>query len=219
MMAISDGVVIGVVLGLIFTAVCYYLYNRQSQLERKVGLMENILLDLKVTTEQTLLSATEPQEPMSTNEELTSYREAIANGASESVSPRPPSPVQSGETREVSVEQASRTRTPPGSVHIEREQTTISNNYESMTYKELQQLAKQRGISGLRNVSKAQVIEALRNYDNGGTGSTIPLTNWNQDSSETQSTSVDKLESAHDDASGLAPLDSTEPEKEFVSSD
>ena len=60
MAAISDAVVIGIVLGLVFGAVCYYLFSRMTQLERKVGLMENILLDLKVTTEQTLLSVTEP---------------------------------------------------------------------------------------------------------------------------------------------------------------
>ena len=56
MVGISDAVVIGIVLGLVFAAVSYYLYSRVIQLEKKVGLMENILLDLKVTTEQTLLA-------------------------------------------------------------------------------------------------------------------------------------------------------------------
>ena len=56
MVGISDAVVIGIVLGLVFAAVSYYLYSRVLQLEKKVGLMENILLDLKVTTEQTLLA-------------------------------------------------------------------------------------------------------------------------------------------------------------------
>ena len=56
MVGISDSVVIGIVLGLVFAAVSYYLYSRVIQLEKKVGLMENILLDLKVTTEQTLLA-------------------------------------------------------------------------------------------------------------------------------------------------------------------
>lgn len=36
-----------------------------------------------------------------------------------------------------------------------------------MTYKELTALAKQRGLSGLRNASKAQVVDALRRNDNG----------------------------------------------------
>ena len=213
MMAISDGVVIGVVLGLVFTAVCYYLYNRQAQLERKVGLMENILLDLKVTTEQTLLSATEPREPAPSSEEL-SYRE---------VAPSRPAPL--GETREIAVEQPSRVRTPPASVQVEREdeqhsssQGSASTNYDDMTYKQLQQLAKQRGISGLRNVSKAQVIEALTKYDNGGgTGAPVPLTSWKEEEGE-MGTSIEELTSAQDQVTGLAPLESA-PEASLVSSE
>ena len=215
MMPISDGVVIGVVLGLVFTAVCYYLYNRQAQLERKVGLMENILLDLKVTTEQTLLSATEPREPAPSSEEGTYYESR-------------PAPVsqESGETREIAVEQPSRVRTPPASVQVEREDEHVSasnstsTNYDDMTYKQLQQLAKQRGISGLRNVSKAQVIEALTKYDSGGgTGAPVPLTSWKEDEGE-MGTSIEALTSAQDQTSGLSPIDATSlPEASLVSSD
>ncbi len=212
-MAISDGVVIGVVLGLIFTAVCYYLYNRQAQLERKVGLMENILLDLKVTTEQTLLSATEPREPEPSSEGGMTYRESA---------PSRPAPE---ETREIAVEQPSRVRTPPASVQVEREeeqqssvQGSTSASYDDMTYKQLQQLAKQRGISGLRNVSKAQVIEALTKYDtSGGAGAPVPLTSWKEDEGE-MGTSIEALTSAQDQGTGLAPLESL-PEASLVSSD
>jgi hypothetical protein len=216
MMAISDGVVIGVVLGLVFTAVCYYLYNRQAQLERKVGLMENILLDLKVTTEQTLLSATEPREPEPSSGSTISYESR-------------PAPVsqESGETREIAVEQPSRVRTPPASVQVEREeeqqssvQGSTSASYDDMTYKQLQQLAKQRGISGLRNVSKAQVIEALAKYDSGGgTGAPVPLTSWKEEEGE-MGTSIEALSSAQDQTSGLTPIDATSlPEASLVSSD
>jgi hypothetical protein len=214
MMAISDGVVIGVVLGLVFTAVCYYLYNRQAQLERKVGLMENILLDLKVTTEQTLLSATEPREHEQHSDEVMPYREAA---------PTRPVP-ESGETREIAVEQPSRVRTPPASVQVEREeeqqssvQGSASGSYDDMTYKQLQQLAKQRGISGLRNVSKAQVMEALTKYDNGGgTGAPVPLTSWKEEGE--MGTSIEALTSAQDQTTGLAPLE-TVTETSLVSSD
>ena len=218
MTAISDGVVIGVVLGLVFTAVCYYLYNRQAQLERKVGLMENILLDLKVTTEQTLLSATEPREPAPNSEEVKYYNSG-------------PAPImgfqEGGETREIAVEQPSRVRTPPASVQVEREeeqqssvQGSTSASYDDMTYKQLQQLAKQRGISGLRNVSKAQVIEALAKYDSGsGTGAPVPLTTWKEEEGE-MGTSIEALTSAQDQSTGLAPIDATTlPEASFVSSD
>lgn len=215
MMAISDGIVIGIVLGLVFTAVCYYLYNRQAQLERKVGLMENILLDLKVTTEQTLLSATEPREPAPRSDEAPSpYREVVS---------APPASTE--ETREIAVDQVPRARTPPASVIVEREGSVTAPplsqdgtiNYDDMKYKELQQLAKQRGISGMRNVSKAEVIEALRKHDSSGS-SPVPLTNWKQGEGE-MGTSIEALGSAHDDASGLASLDSSMPEASLVGSD
>jgi len=50
MSPVSHADVIGIVFFLILGAVSYYFYSRVSQLERKVGLMENILFDLKVTT-------------------------------------------------------------------------------------------------------------------------------------------------------------------------
>lgn len=209
MTAISDAVVIGVVLGLVFAAVGYYLYSRQTQLERKISLMENILLELKVTTEQTLLSST------STNYE---------DDSSEQTQDQPQAPPQihnqneevmdSGknvETREIIVEQPPRTQT--------EKAVSVSTNYESMTYKELLQIARQRGIPGLRTMSKAQVIEALRNNDNPG-AATIPLSSWS-------STPIDQLASAQDGTNSiLATLDLDSeieapeaPEASLVSSD
>jgi hypothetical protein len=185
MNAISDGVVIGVVLGLIFAAVSYYLYSRIGQLERKVGVMENILLDLKVTTEQTLLSATEPAEPHDHSSHSGQYQsfedesrtfptpaEEADTQDSEVRSPsppsasapsppsRPPSPQRAVETREMFVSEVPRARAPSSTVQVEREKVQV--NYEAMTYKELRVLAQQKGVSGLRTMSKAQVIDALK---------------------------------------------------------
>lgn len=136
---ISDGVVIGVVLGLIFAAVSYYLYSRIGQLERKVGLMENILLDLKVTTEQTLMAATEP--PPRTEMNTTEY---MFTGPFE--------PTESEQVSEA-----------PKPV----EKTSVSVNYEAMTYKELKALAKTKAITGVQHFSKAQLIDAIRRHDSG----------------------------------------------------
>jgi len=138
---ISDGVVIGVVLGLIFAAVSYYLYSRIGQLERKVGLMENILLDLKVTTEQTLMAATEPPHPMA-EMNTTEYQ---FTGPFES---------------STEVEQVSEAPKPA-------EKTSVSVNYEAMTYKELKALAKTKAITGVQHFSKAQLIDAIRRHDSG----------------------------------------------------
>jgi len=150
----SDGVVIGIVLGLIFAAVSYYLYSRIGQLERKVGLMENILLDLKVTTEQALMSATEPERsvPAPRNE----FVPTALSGEE----------VQSEEdSRDVQVEKPTRSNSTKQRVQVER--SSLSANYEAMTYKELVQVAKQKNISGTRNLSKSQVIDMIRRHDSG----------------------------------------------------
>ena len=150
---LSDVVIIGIVLGLIFAAVSYYLYSRVGQLERKVGLMENILLDLKVTTEQALISATEPEnmQPLPRNE---------------FVSTSPPEEVEvSEEMREVNIEKSTRSTSTKQRVQVDR--SSVSVNFEAMTYKELVQLAKQKNISGTRNLSKSQVIDMIRRHDSG----------------------------------------------------
>jgi len=146
---VSDGVLIGVVLGLIFAAVSYYLYSRISQLERKVGLMENILLDLKVTTEQVLMTATEMPTGLTSNEPEQEHEHESDDE----------------ESKNVVVEAGQRVKSSPKNVKVER--SSVSVNYESMTYKELVQYAKQKGVSGTRNLSKAQVIDMLRRHDSG----------------------------------------------------
>ena len=148
----SDGVVIGIVLGLVFAAVSYYLYSRIGQLERKVGLMENILLDLKVTTEQALISATEPEQVQQRNVFV----------------PTPMTEEESQPTedeRTVNVEKPS--RTPVSKQRVQVERSSVGANYEAMTYKELVQVAKQKNISGTRNLSKSQVIDMIRRHDSG----------------------------------------------------
>lgn len=242
MNAISDGVVIGVVLGLVFAAVSYYLYSRVGQLERKVGLMENILLDLKVTTEQTLLSATEPPEPteqiynvnhystMNTqeNQDQEQVRPRTPQGQSvqetqltqeaDTVTQSPPT-TNSAETREMFVSEAPRVRTPSSTVQVEREKTPVHVNYEAMTYKELRTLAQQKGVSGLRTMSKAQVIDALRGNPSRQEQQS-ELTNWTSGTvnfnEDGQGTSLDNLGSAQSDsAAGLEEV--AEPELSLVS--
>ena len=155
---ISDAIVIGVVLGLVFAAIAYYLYSRNTQLERKVGLMENILLDLKVTTEQALISATEAPEGSSapshhwnsSEQQRDEYIPASEEGA-----------------KQVNVETPRTSKPSAQTVVVERERES-SPNYEAMTYKQLMAVAKEKGVTGTRNVSKAHLIELIRNNDAGG---------------------------------------------------
>jgi hypothetical protein len=230
MMAVSDGVVIGIVLGLVFAAVSYYLHTRLTQLEKKVGYMEGILLDLKVTTEQAILSASEPSGAYAGNDLADGGVHVTSLSGEENES----------ETRHIELSETPRIRTPtPAQTPFlqqsqEQEQapsstgTSVSVNYESMTYKELQQLARQRNISGIRNLSKAQVIEIIRSHDNGTAvapsaapaPAPVPLTSWKTDTEE-QGTNLEQLTSmdSHVHSNGLSDiqdLGSDEPEMTLV---
>jgi hypothetical protein len=241
MTAISDAVVIGVVLGLVFAAVSYYLFSRISQLERKVSFMETILLELKVTTEQTLLSATEPPEAVAapTANDLNTYNEVVEQtvrssdqGHGEIKQIRPFATVEDSgtsfqpmesETRELVVESAPRARTPQQSVQVERDSSrqSVSENFEAMTYKELQAYAREHNISGIRNLSKKEVIDIIRRRISGGaaTGpaaSSSPdvtdLSSWKQSSvQESESNSAFQPLQDTDDLGAMVGSDETQP--------
>lgn len=229
-MAVSDGVVIGIVLGLVFAAVSYYLHTRMTQLEKKVGYMEGILLDLKVTTEQAILSASEPHEhrfgQMTTSESNVDH--VPASDAQQTYEGNQDSTVPTSVQEHNEQPSRIRSPTPEHGASSQTGTASVSNNYEAMTYKELQQLARQRNITGLRNLSKAQVIEIIRAHDNGTASPSthaapIPLTSWKSDEG-VQGTSIEHLSSAGlGDSSGLASIDETnnqgEPEMTLVGSE
>lgn len=240
-MAFTDATVVGITLLMLLGAVAYYFYHRMDMLERKLGLMENILLDLKVATEQTLLASSDPPErdvgprtglysELSEMQEERQYKPSTPRSSTDETGVFP---VSNEGARELFVDTQPRARTPPQSVQVSREERStpaVSVNYEAMTYKELTALAKQRGLSGLRNASKAQIIDAIRRNDNGE----APLQlsdNQSVVSGGTNLRTLDlssfvsqqpsqELQSAEAEIGALAPLDgATEPvDDSFVSS-
>lgn len=54
MNTLSDSLLVGILITLVFGAICFYLYSRITQTEKRVNLLENLLLDLKLTTEAQL---------------------------------------------------------------------------------------------------------------------------------------------------------------------
>jgi len=223
MTPVSDAVVIGIVLGLVFAAVSYYLYSRMTQLERKVGLMENILLDLKVTTEQTLMavdsSGSSNMNSGPSYEEMSAYHNAMMNNENQELSldnddsEELKSSNESGDVRDIFLEQTSRGRTSSPNIQLERdtnEKPNVTVNYEAMTYKELTALAKQYGIGGLRNLSKAQVIDALKRRDGTSTSTKqTELSSWTTNTVNfTDSTENTELEAVQEKSlDTVAPLD------------
>jgi len=138
--AVSDAIIIGSVLMMVFGALFYYLYSRVLHNEKRMSVMENILLDIKMATD-TVFSM--PQDHIH-SEPLQEINEYVPVAATATVTPT----VDEAPTQEP-VEQ----------------KTVVSINYESMNIKELQQEARNRSIPGVSGLRRKELIEQLRKSD------------------------------------------------------
>lgn len=206
---LNDAVVIGVILCLLFAAVSYYLYSRVVQLEKKVGYMENILLDFKTTFEQTLTDFTTESPTLSGSADATRTAPLTESGAAvtEDEEEFVPASAQE-EVRHVQVETA-RSRTPVAStpVQIVREEKApvVSANYEANTYKELLQIAKQKGVTGGTHMTKSELIAAIRRKDAGQPVKEAPAT-WTafmDSQGQAQGTPLSQIQTSDDSEEGV----------------
>lgn len=175
MTCLSDTLTIVFVVVLLLSSIILYLYTRLQQNEQKVGLLESILLDLKMSAE--IQSYTElPAEVEPTKNATDSYtpyeEETPADKEQVEVDINSLS-ISLLSSTDVQEEDASEYK--PFDA-VEGDQiTSVLIAYDSMTLKELQTLAKSRGITGAGTMKKGAVIEALKTSDRslkpGSTGS------------------------------------------------
>ena len=193
MNSLSDTLTMGIVLALVFGSLLFYLYSRLLQVEKRMGLTENILLDLKMATENTLLAMGSGMMDHDHSHEQAERVEAISG----------PEPVPSQEVEEIHEEDfyknilagtpadvpavqedaedaaaavlkeiqltdtTSRSDKALPSVNV----TKVEPNYESMSLKELKSLAKTRGVQVNSHAGKKEVIETLKKGTNVEAGS------------------------------------------------
>lgn len=185
---LGDSLTVGIVLALIFGAVCFYLYSRMSQNEKRVGLLENLLLSLKMSTEASLFGP-DMVEPTSSPAPLTStdveevteenYAEMLKGLGSPAAAPAVPAPAPTasaplGAEESVSDEKAAE--------ELLRSLDTrkMDANYESMSLKELQALAKQRSLAGAGQMRKRELIDALKRQGEDAPSAPQPLPTVNE---------------------------------------
>jgi hypothetical protein len=159
---LSDTLTVGLVLILLFGSIALFLYTRIQQSEQKVSLLESILLDLKMAAE----IKSYQEMPL---DEVTPIAAAAASSVSVCVEPESACVVEvsSPETSEeyTPFEEKEEAYTPFEESSPETEKTTASTDYESMTVKELQALARMRGLSLSSSLKKSGIVEALKNAD------------------------------------------------------
>lgn len=179
MNSLSDTLTMGIVLALVFGSLIFYLYSRLLQVEKRMALTENILLDLKMATENTLLAMgshehdeqAERVEPVSGPEPVQSqeveeireedfYKNVLATASSSTeIYPEDSSPESAAADvlKEIQLTDSTTGREKT-SVNV----TKVEPNYESMSLKELKSLAKSRGLQITSHAGKKEVIDTLK---------------------------------------------------------
>lgn len=172
MNGLSDSLTVGLVLALVFGALVFYLYTRIGQIEKRVSLTENILLDLKMATENTLLSiqaAPQPHvheyvesvHPISGPEPVQKEEVEELAGARWSSSSKEVEEVNEEEFYKTVLEQAPTKPESPVS-HEQVQGMKVEANFEAMTLKELKDEAKRRNVKIGANAHKKDIIDALK---------------------------------------------------------
>lgn len=176
MNSLSDTLTMGIVLALVFGSLIFYLYSRLLQVEKRMALTENILLDLKMATENTLLamssshehedqaerveaiSAPEPVQSQEVEEihEEDFYKNILATAPSEEMSPENDAAAVLKEIQLTDSTSGKVKDSSPVSV------TKVEPNYESMSLKELKSLAKSRGLQVTSHAGKKEIIDTLK---------------------------------------------------------
>jgi hypothetical protein len=151
---LNDSVTVGILLAMIFGAITFYLYSRMMQNEKRVGLLENLLLTLKMSTEASLMGADmlgpESVEPVSNASPL---KEEDVDTMDEE------------KYAEMLKEMPLQGKMKPQ--EEEKEPRKMDANYESMSLKELQTLGRQKGLS-VHSVKKKDLIDSLRGLETPG---------------------------------------------------
>jgi len=181
MAGLSDSLTIGTLLFLVFGAICFYLYSRLGQTEKRLGLLENLLLTLKMSTEASMLGpdlieALSNPSPLQASdvdgveeEEYAHLLKTVSPSASASASASASSAPVKHLSEEAEAEQLLR------SMSLDKDSVNV--NYESMTLKELRALASERGLPSTLT-KKKEIIDALKRglSGSGSSSSTGPLT-------------------------------------------
>jgi len=173
---LSDTLTVGLVLLLLFGSIVIYLYTRIQQTEQKVSLLESILLDLKMSAEiQSYTELPADIAPVATKESdtYTPYHEDDTAGEvkvdmiplEEGVHEEDVDQYKSAISEAITADELPDMTNDNTTLESPTPINAVNVNYESMSLKELQILAKSRGITGAGSMKKGPIIEALKTSD------------------------------------------------------
>jgi hypothetical protein len=178
---LNDVFTVALVLVLLFGSVSLYLYTRIQQAEQKISLLEAIFLEIRVnneidpsyfppadipafSTDEELPTVNAQYEPF--NEDLDHVEEVddIENTTATATATATATPTDNTDTavNAARVDDAEVADTGVSTVQNTENSIRLSVNYEALSLKELQTLAKNRGIKATK---KSAIIESLKLAD------------------------------------------------------
>lgn len=172
---LSDAVIIGLVILLLCSAMCFYMYVRIMFLEKKVTVMESILVDVRVAldsvmmepvnqpplplthTPGTIISA---PAPLDSSESETIPEENFYSSVLEQAHDKD-AEVAGEDNVEKVLESFGDLSGTPTAVALEAE-VVVGPNFDAMTRKELIAIAEKRGLRVKASLNRADVLSLLR---------------------------------------------------------
>jgi len=170
MSILSESITIGLLLALVFGALFFYLYSRIAYTEKRISLMENILLDIKMNQEQLPMHFIPHVPPninfhdiskvpivvnRSTYSEPEPHKETVLESLDKPLVIDPVSEEIYTEALNNAHNEASKEETPIAP-------TKLSVNYESMTKEELIEIAKKRGLRTGNKPGREKLLQLIR---------------------------------------------------------
>lgn len=144
MALLNDSVTVAILLVMIFGSTSFYLYTRLVQNEKRVSLLENLLLSLKMSTEASFMGA-----------DMFAGPETVQAVSS-------PAPLNEEDVDTIDEEKYTEMlQGIPTPSDPPKEKETINPNYEAMTLKELQSLGRQKGVT-VHGLKKKEIIDSLK---------------------------------------------------------
>ena len=124
----NDALMIGVVLTLVFGSIIFYLYNRLTMTEKKMGLFEGVLTDLKMMLDAAPFASGPPPSHMQEFEPTPEYLNAISG----------PVPIQQDEVEDVDTANSDAVEDYQQTLEQALESASATEAMESMESKTLQ---------------------------------------------------------------------------------
>jgi hypothetical protein len=220
----NDTIIVGAFMLILLAAVSFYFYSRLVYAERKIGLLESILLDLKMAMEMSEnehdhlpggvpasnkivesapAGVTSEEEAAFYSSVLEEVQKEAASSSEEATMP----PAAPWNTLPFTPDLSGPTGTlEPTTTLPQSSQPSISKvevNYEAMTRDELAVLAEKRGLRTTKRMSKQNIISLVREADKNTYGTSETGRDAEADGPSGASTGIASLEGSN---SG-APLD------------